>query len=130
MSDIQEEVANKIEEDKAKIAEMLNEATEEARKKIKDDVETMFDLMYADYLPWLTSDLYSNLFAKYNDWIVSNFRDANQVFGGSTAKYLRQRIYQENREEIIKLLDQDNLDKIKSLEEQNHRLQEQLRDRY
>jgi len=130
MSNPKEEIAELLEADKERLAGVLSKAVEEARVKIFADSETLFSNIYHEYLPWVATDLYSNVFLKYNQWLLDNYGEHNEIIGGSTAKELRKRIYNEHRDEIIKDLDKDNLELIQRLKSQNSMLQEQLSSRY
>ncbi len=70
--------------------------------------------LYINIIPHIESDAWTN----YRNDIMSGFRGYDKCHNEHNFKAIRAEIFKEHREEIIKDLDQDNLAKIKELEEQ------------
>lgn len=102
-------------------AKVLMDKFKANAKKIID--ELLADL-YVDLLPEIESDSWMN----FRNKIMDGFRNYNNrhIQNRYDFKKIRQEIYKEYREDIIKDLDQDNLEKIESLEKEIKRLNEIL----
>jgi hypothetical protein len=84
--------------------------------RFKKIVEETMSEVITEYLPHAESDLDSNVYHRSMDYIAGEFGES--TIYGSMGKRFRQRIFEENKELIIKQLDKDNLEKIAELEEQ------------
>jgi hypothetical protein len=101
----------------AEEAQQLVERFKEQMKKAAD--EAISDL-YCDIAVHIESDSWTN----YRNKLMDGFKDYNNrlVQGEFDFKDIRQQIYKEFREDIIKDLDQDNLKRIADLETEVERL--------
>lgn len=98
------------------------------KERLKKLCEETLGNLYTDVLFHIESDSWHN----FRDAIVSGLRDyGNRKFQAEyDFKQIREKIYAEFRADIIKDLDQDNLEKIKNLEDEVKRLREMLHDEY
>jgi hypothetical protein len=82
---------------------------------------------YCDIIPHIESDSWTN----YRNKMMDGFRDYNNrlVQGEHDFKTIREQIFKEFKDEIIADLDQDNIKKIKELEEHIEFLNRCLSDR-
>lgn len=69
-----------------------------------------------EYLPHAENDLDSNVYYRAKEYIAGEFKE--DTIYGEMGKRFRQRIFEENKEMIINQLNQDNLEKIKELQEE------------
>ncbi len=86
------------------------------KKKLVEAAEEAISNLYCDIVVHIESDSWTN----YRNDMMEGFKDYNnrKVQGQHDFKAIRQQIYKDFRSDIIKDLDQDNLEKIKGLEEQ------------
>lgn len=96
----------------AEEAQALIDKFKEQMRKVADEV---LGEVYVNIVPHIESDSWTN----YRNAMMDGFRNYNnrKVQGQHEFKEIRQEIYKEFRDDIIKDLDQDNLDRIKELEE-------------
>jgi hypothetical protein len=80
---------------------------------------------YCNIMPHIETDAWTN----YRNDLMEGFKNYNNrlVLGEHNFKEIRQAIYAEYREDIIKDLDQDNLERIAELERENERLRDAAR---
>lgn len=114
----------------------LTEAGEEEAQKImdsfkpriKDLIDELMGDLYVDVGMHVASDHWTN----YRNQLMDGFKGYKQ--GSTNHKYdfkeLRQAIYDNNKDEIIKDLNQDLVDENVKLKEQIQTLYDQARDRY
>lgn len=102
------------------------------KKRLKDVMEECLGELYVDIADHIESDSWIN----FRNTLMNGFRDYSnrKVQGEYNFKEIRTEIYNQFREEIIKDLDKDNLQKIEELQEDNKRLKkllnEEIRGRY
>ncbi len=98
--------------------ELINQFKE---RLIKVADEAIRDL-YTDIVVHIESDSWTN----YRNKLMDGFRDYSnrKIQGEFDFKKIREQIYKDYRDDIIKDLDQDNLKKIESLEDEVRRLRE------
>lgn len=100
--------AGKIEAQK-----LINKFKEDAKKALDNLLDDYLNNVYCDIVPEIESDSWSN----YRITIMDAFKDYNNKDKREyDFKEIRQKIYSENKEQINKDLDQDNLKKIEELE--------------
>lgn len=118
MSKFNDLIGDAIHGDKERLEARYKEITDISIKKLKDAFDEMAYVNVAEFMPFVASDLYSNLLTQYADWLCRDYSRVGAEFGERSAKDLRQLMLQQNREAIIKDLNQDNLDEITKLKEQ------------
>ena len=96
-----------------KLIDAFKENLREAAREVID--ETITEL-YCDILPHIQSDSWGNFRRDLMEGLL-NYNN-RKIQGDYDFKDIRQQIYKEYREDIIKDLDQDNLEEIKKLKEQ------------
>ncbi len=108
--------------------ELMDKFKEGAKKAIDDLLDEYMANFYCDILPEIESDSWLN----YRNTIMNGFRNYNNRNKQNRwdFKTIRQEIYKEFRDEIIVDLNQDNLDKIKELEERIQRMTEREAQRF
>lgn len=86
------------------------------KPKILAIVKELIDDLYTDVSYYVESDHWTN----YRNALLDGFRDykGNKTDNSYDYKQLRQAIYDNNREQIIKDLNQDLLEEIESLKKQ------------
>jgi len=84
--------------------------------RFKELAEEVMRDVVCEYLPHAETDLDMNVYQESMSYIAGDFGDS--TIYGIMGKRFRQRIFEENKELLIKQLDKDNLDKIAELEEQ------------
>jgi len=100
--------AGKIEAQK-----VINNFKENAKKVLDSLLDDYLGKVYCDVVTEIESDSWSN----YRNTIMDAFKDyGNKDKRKYDFKKIRQKIYSENKEQINKDLDQDNLKKIEELE--------------
>lgn len=82
------------------------------KKRMKDIIDETLGEAYVDCMPWIEADSWGNMRNHMLDWI-RGYRKLPSY----DAKQVREAIYKEYRDDIIKDLDQDHLARIKELEE-------------
>lgn len=110
-------------------AQMLMDKFKADAKKVLDNLlDDYLGTVYTDLLPSIESDSWTN----YRNKMMDGFRNYNNrlVQSQHDFKTIRQEIYKEFRDDIVKDLDQDNLQKISELQIQIKYLQESLHNRY
>lgn len=110
-------IGDATEQDTSKLEAHYIELAERLRKEMQGNIDEAFSAVIGEYLPFVATDLYANLFTKYGYWLTSDWSRVGTEFGQRTAKELRQKILQEHKDVLIKELDQDNLKRIEDLEE-------------
>ena len=116
--------------------ELSEEAENEAvaflggfKRKMLKVVEETLSEVYCNLVPHIETDAWTN----FRNELMDGFRnyDNRKVQGEYDFAKIRQKIYEEYRDEIIKDLDQDNLERITKLEAQvedlNRRLEWSMR---
>ena len=106
-------------------AQQLIDSFKTALKKATEEV---ISNLYCDVIFYIESDAWTN----FRNELMSGLRNyANRrIQGEYDFKQIRQQIFEDFKDEIIKDLDQDNLEKIKELEKDVERYTEWLRDKY
>lgn len=110
-----------LNEDGKKEAEL---AIEHFKTKIKSAMEEVLGQIYCDIPGYIETDSWTN----FRNALMEGFCNYGnrKLQGDYDFKTIREQIYYQFRDEIIKDLDQDNLEKIKSLEKQVAELRESL----
>lgn len=97
-------------------------------KQAESAIEGALDKIYTEYLPHVESDTYSNVYFQTTSWIadfladrlgsgdINRHRIATEY--GHRAAEIRQKIYQDNKAEIVELLGRDYEREIQMLKEQ------------
>lgn len=89
---------------------------QEYKEKLYKDVEEAVEKVVGEYSMYVAIDMYSNLLLEYTNWLSrQSYSAIEQELGKWVAKDLRETIYRENKDEIVKALDQDNLKEIEKL---------------
>jgi uncharacterized protein CbrC (UPF0167 family) len=103
------------EQGKIEAQEILNDFADKIRKVIYDTVEYCIDNFYSDIIPYIESDSWSN----FRNEIMDGFKNYNncKIQAEYDFKDIRQQIYKEYRDDIIKDLNQDLLEENKKLKE-------------
>jgi len=98
------------------------------KRKMKAVATEVLDELYTNIIPHIETDSWTN----YRNEIMSGFRGYGNKMTCSEYdfKAIREKMLLDHREEIIKDLNSDLLDKIKSQETQIEHLNEMLRNRY
>ncbi len=96
--------------------ELMDKFKLKAKKVLDDLLDDYLGSCYVGLLPEIESDSWGN----YRNTMMDGFKNYNNRLAQSRwdFKAIRQQIYEDFREDIIKDLNQDNLDRIKELEEQ------------
>lgn len=94
------------------------------QQKILNQVKEIQSDFYTEIAPHIESDVWTNIRIKILDGL-KNYKYANKIFGYDY-KLIRKQIFEENKEEIIKDLNEDLLFKIKSLEEEIRNLHKNI----
>lgn len=104
---------------------LIDKFKSDAKKILNQLLDDYLGNVYVDLLPEIESDSWSN----YRNALMDGFRnyDNRLIQNRFDFKEIRQAIFKQFKEEIIKDLDQDNLDKIKNLQDQVNSLQETIR---
>ena len=106
-------------------AQEAQELIERFRQQLKTAAEFAFTDFYTNILPYIESDSWLN----FRSQMLEGFLNYNnrKIQGKYDFEQLRQQIYREFRDEIIKDLDQDNLEEIERLKREVEHLREMLR---
>ena len=98
------------------------------KKILEDAVEETMGEIYSDIVPYIKSDSWTN----FKNDMMAGFKnyDNRKIQSAWDFKEIRQQIYEDFKEDIIKDLDQDNLNKIKDLEKQIEFMRQCERNRY
>ena len=106
-------------------AQEAQELIERFKQQLKTAAEFAFTDFYTNILPYIESDSWLN----FRNQMLEGFLNYNnrKIQGEYDFKQLRQQIYREFRDEIIKDLDQDNLEEIERLKREVEHLWEMLR---
>ena len=106
-------------------AQEAQELIERFKQQLKTAAEFAIADLYTDILPHIESDAWTN----YRNQMMEGFKDYDnrKIQGEHDFKALRQQIYREFRDDIIKDLDQDNLEEIERLKREIEHLREMLR---
>lgn len=101
---------------------------ERFKKRMKDIAEETLGEVYVDIADHIESDSWVN----FRNSLLDGFKGYGNrnIQGRYDFKLIREQIYFQFRDELIKDLDQDNLERIKNLESDVARLQEMLSSRY
>jgi hypothetical protein len=119
----------KLPEDAEIAAQKLIDNSRDYLKKVIENATTeIFDKIYVDFVPWIASDSWGNFRMQIVD-AICNYNQLRE-FSRWDAKKVRNRIFSEYKEEIVEDLNQDNLEKIKELEEEIVRLKKESRYTY
>jgi hypothetical protein len=105
------------------IEELFLETKEIFAKQAKEAVEEALDKIYTKYLPHVENDTMSNVYFQSWGWLEKFFAGALQdddmkidlTRSGWTEKAARQKMYEENKEEIQAAIGRDLQDKIDSM---------------
>ncbi len=86
------------------------------KKEAKDAMENIMGDFYCDIVPYIESDSWTN----FKNDMMDGFKnyDNKRIQGEYEFKEIRKSIFKEFKDEIIKDLNQDHLETIKSLEDQ------------
>lgn len=108
--------------------ELMDKFKAEARKVLYSVVDEVLTNIYCDIIPEIESDSWTN----YRNTMMAGFKnyDNRMIQNRWDFKTIRQEIYREFKDEIIKDLNQDNLEKIAELEGVIKHLQELRQNRY
>ena len=106
-------------------AQEAQELIERFKQQLKTAAEFAFTDFYTNILPYIESDSWLN----FRNQMLEGFLNYNnrKIQGEYDFKQLRQQIYREFRDDIIKDLDQDNLEEIERLKREVEHLREMLR---
>ena len=93
--------------------------------QMHDAVEEAISKIYAEYLPHVENDTYFNVRALATDWILHFMNDRlneddlklDVHMFGFTGQDIRAKMFQDNREELTKLIGEDIVNRVKDLEE-------------
>jgi hypothetical protein len=101
------------EEGKKEAQELLDNFTTRIKKILTDEVENVVGEYYADILPHIESDSWTN----FRNEVMDGYKNYNnrKIQAEYDFKEIRKAIYEQFKEEIIKDLDQDNLEEIERL---------------
>ncbi len=114
-------------EQNTELEKYIEKKLEHFKDKMSSLAEDVMENLYCDALPYFEQDLIVNLKKK----LMHDFLDYNaDLHFTDDFKKLRKKIFDEHKEEIIKHLDQDNLEKIEELKGFIGRLEERLSSRY
>lgn len=98
-------------------------ATKEVfRKQASEAMEEALDKIYTDYLPHVESDTQSNVYFQACDWIRRFISDSLReddfkIDGLNHSCYdVRKKMFQDNKEELTKVIGEDIINRIKDLE--------------
>ena len=116
MTQFSDLILDTVHGDTERLEARYKEIAELTNQKLKEAFEEMTDMTITEYMPFIASDLYSNLFTQYGIWLVDDYSRVGAEFGERTAKDLRQKILRDHHDELVKDLNQDNLKRIKELE--------------
>lgn len=115
--------------DLEKEAEQLIESFREKIKKAADEV---LSKAYVDYVPHIESDAWLNFRNEVRHEFVKEYATAEVLHElhrpWAWAYSARRRIYEDNKEEIVKLLNADLLEDIEELKLENRQLIDKLYD--
>ena len=116
------------EEGQIEAQEILNNFTTKIKKIMHDAVEESVGEFYSEIIPHIETDSWTN----FRNDLMAGFRNYNnrKFQGEYDFKAIRQEIYNEFRDDIIKDLDQDNLKEIEKLKEQIEFMRNLERNRY
>jgi len=115
--------------------ELTEQGKQEAQKimdsfkpKLKSLMDEVLSDLYTDVSYYIDSDHWTN----YRNALMNGFKGYKH--GKTNHEYcykdLRQAIYENNKEEIVKDLNQDLVEEVEKLKEQIEQLHEQSRERY
>ena len=106
-------------------AQEAQELIERFKQQLKTAAEFAFTDFHTNILPYIESDSWLN----FRNQMLEGFLNYNnrKIQGEYDFKQLRQQIYREFRDDIIKDLDQDNLEEIERLKREIEHLREMLR---
>jgi hypothetical protein len=107
---------------------LIDRFKEKIRKILHDEVDEILGEIYCDVAFYIKSDSWSNFRNELMDGL-SDYSN-RRIQGEYDFKQIRQKIYEENREDIVKDLDQDNLEEIEKLKERIKWLEEVNKSRY
>lgn len=102
--------------------ELMNKFKAQAKKMLTSLLDDYMSEFYIDILPEIETDSWQN----YRNTMMEGFQNYNNRHAHNRFdfKEIRQQIYNDFREDIIKDLNQDNLDKIAELEKSIEYLQQ------
>jgi hypothetical protein len=100
-------------------------------KQAEEAVQEALDKIYTEYLPHVESDTQFNVYFQTSDWIADFLADrldsddvnrhcVHREYGHRAAE-IRQKIYQDNKAEIVELIGKDYEREIQLLKEQLNR---------
>lgn len=104
------------------IEEIFLATKEVFRKQASEAMEEALDKIYTDYLPHCSSDTQSNVYFQACDWIRRFMSDSLReddfkIDGLNHSCYdVRKKMFQDNKEELTKIIGEDIINKIKDLE--------------
>jgi len=116
------------EEGQREAQEILNKFITKIKKIMHDVVEESVDEFYSDIIPHIESDSWIN----FRNDLMDGFKNYNnrKFQGEYDFKQIRQEFYKEFKDDIIKDLNQDNLEEIEKLKEQIEFMRNIERHRY
>ena len=133
------ETTNKERQDEYPLYPKLSEAGQKEAQQLIDSFKTalktaaeeVISCLYCDVVHYIESDSWTN----FRNELMSGLRNyANRrIQGEYDFKQIRQQIFEDFKDEIIKDLDQDNLERIKELEddlEKYNKQHQEISDRY
>lgn len=97
------------------------------KEKMKRAAQDALGEIYTEISAYIESDSWTN----FRNTMLNGFKDYRnrKIQGEYDFKQIREQIYYQFRDEIIKDLDQDNLEKIKELQKEISRLKDIISDR-
>lgn len=103
-------------------AEEAQQLIESFKEKLKIVAEEVIDDLYKDVVYYINSDSWRN----FRNELMDGFRNYNnrKIQGQYDFKLIRKQIFEDFKDDIIKDLDQDNLETIKQLQERVKQLEE------
>lgn len=108
------------------IEQIFEETSVKFRQQMIDAVEEAIEGVYADYLPHVESDNAFNVAQKARSLLVRFMDDSLDEHDKTmlklelqpyTGKQLRAKMFEDNREELTKLIGEDIIQRVKDLEE-------------
>lgn len=108
------------------IEQIFEETSVKFRAQMIDAVENALESVYKDYLPHVENDTYFNVKQQAREYVIHFMQDSleehdrvmfeNELFVPYKSKHLRAKIFKDNKEEIVALIGQDIVDRVKDLE--------------
>lgn len=108
----------------------LEQIYKEFEGKLKEVAKDAISDVICEYVPYAETDFYSNVEHRTRDWIEDFFNGkedefiSNPMLNKYHCKEARQKVFEENKEEIIKLIGEDKEKEIERLKSTIESLQE------